>query len=135
MRGGEEFVFVISNACNSGRHGLLLAELPHQLFRHRHNNAYQVPQQDRLWGRLAAVGHECGDSHNDNTDMYSKRHSDQRACEDVTSQSNQNPSEYVSTGVLSAPYHGAGVDRAKYFTTNNGNTVSSNIVTGPLAQR
>lgn len=50
-------------------------------------------------------------------------------CEDVTGQSNQNPSEYVSTGVLSAPYHGAGVDGVKYFTTNNGNTVSSNIVT------
>ncbi len=49
--------------------------------------------------------------------------------EEVTGQSNQNPSEYVSVGVLSAPYHGAGVDGVKYFTTLNGNTVSSNVVT------
>lgn len=49
--------------------------------------------------------------------------------EDVTGQSNQNPSEYVSVGVLSAPYHGAGVDGCKYFDTQNGNTVASNVVT------
>ncbi len=49
--------------------------------------------------------------------------------EQVTGQSNQNPSEYVSVGVASAPYHGAGVDGVKYFTTENGNTVSSNVVT------
>lgn len=49
--------------------------------------------------------------------------------EDVTGQSNTNPSEYVSSGVLSAPYHGAGVDAVKYFATKNGNTVSSNVVT------
>ncbi len=47
----------------------------------------------------------------------------------TTGQSNQNPSEYVSTGVLSAPYHGAGVDGVQYFTTQNGNTVASNVVT------
>ena len=39
------------------------------------------------------------------------------------------PSEYVSVGVLSAPYHGANVDGIKYFATENGNTVSSNVVT------
>lgn len=49
--------------------------------------------------------------------------------EDVTGQSNTNPSEYVSSGVLSAPYHGAGVNGVKYFTTQNGNTVNSNVVT------
>lgn len=49
--------------------------------------------------------------------------------EDTTGQSNQNPSEYVSVGVLSAPYHGAGVDGVKYFATQNGNTVASNVVT------
>lgn len=49
--------------------------------------------------------------------------------EDVTGQTNQNPSEYVSVGVLSAPYHGACVDGVKYFSTLNGNTVSSNVVT------
>ena len=49
--------------------------------------------------------------------------------EDVTGQTNQNPSEYVSVGVLSAPYHGANVDGVQYFTTQNGNTVASNVVT------
>jgi hypothetical protein len=49
--------------------------------------------------------------------------------EDVTGQSNQNPSEYVSVGVLSTPYHGAVVDGVKYFTVQNPNTVSSNVVT------
>ena len=49
--------------------------------------------------------------------------------EDVTGQSNQNPSEYVSVGVLSAPYHGANVDGVKYFSYENGNTVASNVVT------
>lgn len=49
--------------------------------------------------------------------------------EDVTGQSNQNPAEYVSTNALAAPYHGANVDGVKYFDTENGNTVSSNIVT------
>jgi hypothetical protein len=49
--------------------------------------------------------------------------------EDVTGQSIQTPAEYVSRGVLSTPYHGAGVDGVKYFTTLNGNTVASNVVT------
>ena len=49
--------------------------------------------------------------------------------EDVTGQANQNPSEYVSVGVLSAPFHGANVDGVKYFDTLNGNTVASNVVT------
>jgi len=49
--------------------------------------------------------------------------------EDVTGQANQNPSEYVSTGVLSAPYHGANIDGVQYFKTLNGNTVASNVVT------
>lgn len=49
--------------------------------------------------------------------------------EDVTGQSNQNPAEYVSVGVKSAPYHGANVDGVKYFTTQNGNAVASNVVT------
>jgi hypothetical protein len=38
-------------------------------------------------------------------------------------QANQNPSEYVSNGVLSAPYHGAGVDAVKWFSTVNANVV------------
>jgi len=49
--------------------------------------------------------------------------------ENVTGQTNQNPASYVSKGVLPAPYHGAGVDGVKYFTTENGNTVASNVVT------
>ena len=49
--------------------------------------------------------------------------------EDVTGQGNQNPSEYVSTGVLSAPFHGSGIDSVKCYATENGNTVASNVVT------
>jgi len=49
--------------------------------------------------------------------------------EDVTGQANQNPSEYVSNGVLSAPYHNAGADGVKVFNYQNGNTVASNVVT------
>lgn len=49
--------------------------------------------------------------------------------EEVTGQTNQNPSEYVSTGVLSGTYHGLGVDGVKAFSTLNGNTVSSGVVT------
>jgi len=50
--------------------------------------------------------------------------------ENVSGQSNQNPSEYISKGVKSgAPYFGANVDGVKYFSTYNGNTVSNNVVT------
>lgn len=48
--------------------------------------------------------------------------------EDVTGQSNQNPSEYVSVGVLSSPYHGAMVDGVKWFTRENPNIVVGNVV-------
>ena len=49
--------------------------------------------------------------------------------ENVTGQSNQAPGEYVSVGVLSTPFHGAGVDGVKYFSTTKGNSVASNVVT------
>ena len=45
--------------------------------------------------------------------------------ENVTGQADQTASEYVSVGVLSAPYHGAGVDGVKWFETNkNGSAIS-----------
>jgi len=44
-------------------------------------------------------------------------------------QANQNPSEYVSVGVLAAyPYHGSGVDGVKNFNYQNGNTVGTNTI-------
>ena len=46
----------------------------------------------------------------------------------VTGAANVAPPEYVSSGVLSAPYHGAGADGVKYFDTANGNSVASNVV-------
>jgi hypothetical protein len=49
--------------------------------------------------------------------------------EAVSGQTNQNPSEYVSVGVLSTPWNGANVDGVQYFLTRNGNTVASNVVT------
>jgi hypothetical protein len=39
------------------------------------------------------------------------------------------PDDFVSKGVLPAPYHGAGVDGVKYFATANANSVSSNVLT------
>lgn len=47
----------------------------------------------------------------------------------VTGQANQNPSEYVSVGVLPAPYQGAGADGVQFFDYENGNTVTNNVVT------
>jgi len=49
--------------------------------------------------------------------------------EEVSGRANQNPSEYCSVGVLSAPFHGAGVDGIRYFGHENGNSVASNVVT------
>ena len=46
----------------------------------------------------------------------------------VTGSANVAPPEYVSSGVLSAPYHGAGADGVRYFDTANGNSVASNVV-------
>jgi len=39
------------------------------------------------------------------------------------------PDAYVSSGILSTPYHGVSVDGVKVFKSTNGNSVSSNIVT------
>jgi hypothetical protein len=53
----------------------------------------------------------------------------QRQVEDVSGQTNLNPSEYISNGILTAPYYGAGVNGVKYFNYLNGNTVNgSNII-------
>ena len=49
--------------------------------------------------------------------------------EEVTGQTIQIVSEYISRDVLAAPYHGCGVDGVKYFPYENGNTVNSNVVT------
>lgn len=45
--------------------------------------------------------------------------------EDVSGQTNQAPGDYVSCGVLSSPYNGAGVDCVKYFSTYNANSFNS----------
>lgn len=49
--------------------------------------------------------------------------------ENVTGQTNQNPSEYVSTNVLSAPYQGAAVDGVQYFPYTNPNCIINNAIT------
>ena len=56
--------------------------------------------------------------------------------EDVTGQSVQTPSEYVSTNVLnSTPYHGANVDGVKYFDTDiNGIAIPENTLKGFLCE-
>lgn len=43
--------------------------------------------------------------------------------EDVTGQADQTASEYVSVGVLSDPWHGAGVDGVEFFNTDRGGAV------------
>lgn len=55
--------------------------------------------------------------------------------EDVTGQSTQTVGEYVSTNVLSAPYHGANVDGVKYFQTNlNGTGIDNATLRGYLSE-
>lgn len=46
----------------------------------------------------------------------------------TAAQADVNPGAYVSTNVLSSPYHGANVDGVKYFDTVNGNSITSNVV-------
>lgn len=55
--------------------------------------------------------------------------------EDVTAQTTQTAGEYVSVGVLSAPYHGAGVDGVKYFTTDiSGNPIPAATLDGSVVE-
>jgi hypothetical protein len=54
----------------------------------------------------------------------------------VTGQADQTASEYVSAGVLSAPYHGAGIDGVKHFSTNkDGSAISASSLLGYHAER
>ena len=55
--------------------------------------------------------------------------------EDVTGQSDTSFGGYVSTNVLSSPFHGAMVDGVKYFDTDvNGNAISENTLKGFLCE-
>jgi hypothetical protein len=55
--------------------------------------------------------------------------------ENVSGQADQTASEYVSVGVLSAPFHGAGVDGCKYFTTNkDGSAIPAATLKGYYAE-
>jgi hypothetical protein len=56
-------------------------------------------------------------------------------CENVTGQSVQTASEYVSNGVLSSPYHGSGADGVKYFSTKlDGTPIDGSVLKGYLAE-
>lgn len=68
------------------------------------------------------ISRDAGDTATEVTANYAQ-------LEDSTGQSNQNPSDYVSTDVLSDPWHGANVDGVMYSQYLNGNTVASNVVT------
>jgi hypothetical protein len=48
--------------------------------------------------------------------------------EEVIGQSVQAPAEYVSVGVLAAPYHGANIDGVKYYPNYNGNVIQQNLI-------
>lgn len=53
----------------------------------------------------------------------------------VSGQTDQTASEYISNGVLSSPYHGAGVDGCKWFPTNkDGSAISTSTLEGYLAE-
>lgn len=55
--------------------------------------------------------------------------------ENVSGQADQTASEYISNGVLSAPWHGAGVDGCKWFPTNkNGSAISASTLEGYLSE-
>jgi len=55
--------------------------------------------------------------------------------ENVSGQANQTASEYISNGVLSAPWHGAGVDGCKWFPTNkDGSAISASTLEGYLPE-
>lgn len=55
--------------------------------------------------------------------------------EDVTGQSIQTAAEYVSTNVLSSPFHGAMVDGVKYFDTDiNGTPIPDSTLKGYFAE-
>ena len=91
------------------------------------------------WTRVSSTSNPSGfDFANYGTDLNT-RNADilvwHPQYEDTTGQTNQNPSEYVSVGVLSAPYQGSGVDGVQYFQTLNGNTVASNVVTEATGAR
>jgi len=51
--------------------------------------------------------------------------------EDSTGRADKTPSEYLATGVLSAPYYGAGIDGLKYYATNkDGSAIPESILKG-----
>lgn len=55
--------------------------------------------------------------------------------ENVSGQADQTASEYVSVGVLSSPYHGAGADGCKWFPTNkDGSAIPSSTLEGYFAE-
>ena len=53
----------------------------------------------------------------------------QAQLESVQGQTNQNPSEYIATSVLSYPYQGAGVDGVQYFPYTNPNCIINGAIT------
>lgn len=55
--------------------------------------------------------------------------------ENVSGQSDQTASEYVSVGVISPPFHGAGVDGCKWFSTNkDGSAISPSVLKKYLSE-
>lgn len=96
------------------------------------------------WARFYLIG----SSTSDNTIYLGLRGAQTPACsdavdisigqvmlEDSTGRTDQTPSEFVSVGVLSAPWHGAGADGVKYFTTNkDGSTIADSALQGVIIE-
>lgn len=78
----------------------------------------------RLWGEVQATSDGVLNVH-----CYSNQKTAEVMIELAAGQTE--PSEYVSNGVLSAPYHGWGVDGVKYFNTDeNGDPILSATMRG-----
>jgi len=55
--------------------------------------------------------------------------------ENVSGQADKTASEYVSVGVISAPFHGAGADGCKWFSTNkDGSAISPSVLKKYLSE-
>ena len=129
----NRFAVVLSRALTGGEAVSVIVDGDRHISTITFNSAFSPA----VWTYVSAAGTAAGSGTLDQLQIYASGtlgsaitiYVRQIQLEDVTGQSNQNPSEYVSVGVLSAPYHGVGVDGVQYFNTLNGNTVSSNVVT------
>jgi hypothetical protein len=118
---------VVRNSDNAGNNGAVNVTLTSSWVRYTSNVVTLAASRTSLAAELGCMGTNYGGVANTATAIDISVWGAQ--LEEVSGQSNQNPGEYLSVGVLGTPYHGSSADGAKSFLTKNGNTVASNIVT------